>query len=395
MRIAFVVINANRREGTSRAIVEVAERLGKNHQVSVFSRTAESVDHSRFRWERVVCPSWPDVAEFEGFRVNAERRLRRHHFDIIHSAGCNVRGADVYAIQTVHPSKMRVNAVQSRDGKTNALRRWTRRLYDEQVVAAERACYVSRNDRGIVGYLPVSQGTRRELEGHYPLGGALIEMIPNGADIEHFHPRSRETVRGPIRRDFGVDDAKVVFLFAGGEWRRKGLELALRSIAASSSRQAMLVVAGDDPQRGEFHRIADELTIQDRVRWLGFRRDIADLYAAADAFLFPSSYEAFSLATIEAAASGLPVVMCDISGAEELLGDGYGGVIVDRDVAALARVIDDLANDDRKRKVLGEQARAKVERRFTWDRIAAETERFYESLLALRSTNRTESADVD
>ncbi len=387
MKIAFVVINANRREGTSRAIVEVAERLGIEHHVSVFSRTAESVDHSRFCWERIVCPSWPDVAEFEGFRLAAERRLRRNTFDIIHSAGCNVRVADVYAIQTVHPSKMSINAMESRDVNTKGLRRWTRRLYDERVVSAERACYVSCNDRGIVGYLPVSHGTYRELQEHYPVGEAMVEVIPNGADIEHFHPRLRESVRGTVRRELGCDDSKVVFLFAGGEWRRKGLELALRAMAASQSRQALLVVAGDDPQRSEFYKIAQYLMIQDRVRWLGFRKDIAHLYAAADVFLFPSSYEAFSLATIEAASTGLPVVMSNISGAEELLGDGRGGVIVARNVGALAGVIDELSSDDQRRRELGSQGRTKVEEKFTWDLISRNTERFYESLLRRRAAS--------
>ncbi len=387
MKIAFVVINANRREGTSRAIVEVAERLGMDHRVSVFSRTLESVDHSRFRWERVLCPSWPDVAEFEGFRLVAERLLRREGFDIIHSAGCNVRTADVYAIQTVHPSKMLINELQSRNGKTNVLRRLTRRLYDERVVSTERACYVPRNERGVVGYLPVSQGTRRELQEHYPVGEAMVEVIPNGADIEHFHPRLRETVRESIRHELGCDASKVVFLFVGGEWRRKGLELALRAVAISKLPQVVLAVAGDDPQRDEFYQMAEELMIQDRVRWLGFRRDIAKLYAGSDVFLFPSSYEAFSLATIEAAATALPVVMCDISGAEELLGDGRGGVIVPREVGALARVIDELASDYGRRRELGEQGRTKVEQQFTWDLIAKKTEQFYRSLLGRRGVS--------
>lgn len=387
MRIAFVVINANRREGTSRAVVEVAERLGKKYEVVVYSRTAENVDTSNIRWRPIHAPSWPDVAEFDGFRLLAEPKLRRESFDIIHAAGCNFRYADVYAIQTVHPAKMAATGALARNTHIGMLRRFTRNLYDRRVISEEQRCYRSRNERGIIGYLPVSRGTMKELREHYDLEGCPIEIIPNAADTELFHPRLRETARDTIRRDWECDQSQVVFLFAGGEWRRKGLDLALQSLAQSHSKNSILVIAGTDPQADEFRELSRRLGIDDRVRWLGFRKDIAQLYAAADVFLFPSAYEAFSLATIEAASTGLPVVMCDISGANELLGDGTGGAIVNRDPRDLARVIDDYASSEELRLRHGIEARAKVEREFTWDLIAQKTESFYLKLHALRDSS--------
>jgi glycosyltransferase involved in cell wall biosynthesis len=384
MRIAFVVINANRREGTSRAVVEVAERLGKKYEVVVYSRTAVNVDTSSIRWQPIQAPSWPDVAEFDGFRLLAEPKLRRESFDIIHSAGCNIRYADVYAIQTVHPAKMAATANLSRNTNIGTLRRITRNLYDRRVLAEEKKCYRSRNERGIIGYLPVSRGTMNELRGHYDLGDCPIEVIPNAADTELFHPRLRDTARDAIRREWECDDSHVVFLFAGGEWRRKGLDVALHSLAKTQSRNSILVIAGTDPQANEFHELSRQLEIDDRVRWLGFRKDIAKLYAAADVFLFPSAYEAFSLATIEAASTGLPVVISDISGAHELLGDGQGGMIVSRDANGLAKAIDEYAASEELRLRHGIEARAKVEREFTWDLIAEKTEFFYRKLLASR-----------
>jgi glycosyltransferase involved in cell wall biosynthesis len=386
MRIAFVVINANRREGTSRAVVEVAERLGRRHEVVVYSRTAENVNTSVIEWRPIHAPRWPDVAEFDGFRLLTEPKLRHESFDIIHSAGCNVRYADVYAIQTVHPAKMAATAFLSRNTNIGMLRRFTRNLYDRRVVSEEQKCYRSRNERGIIGYLPVSRGTMNELLGHYDLGDCPIEIIPNAADTELFHPRLRETTRDKIRRDWGCDHSQVVFLFAGGEWRRKGLELALESLAKARSKNSILAVAGTDPQAGDFRELSMRLGVDNRVRWLGFRKDIAQLYAAADVFLFPSAYEAFSLATIEAASTALPVVMCDISGSHELLGDGKGGMIVSRDACELAKVIDHYATGEELRLRHGSEARAKVEREFTWDLIAQRTESFYQGLLAARAS---------
>ena len=384
LKIAFVIINANRREGTSRAVVEVAERLGKQHDVTVLSRTAESLDQSCLKWVRIPAPSWPDVAEFEGFRMLVERQIKKRDFEIIHSAGCNVWNADVYAIQTVHPEKMQVNKQLVRDKGIGMARKLTRRLYDILVVRSERKAYRVKNSRGIVGYLPVSSGTERELTNWYPVENAAIEVIPNGADLTVFHPQLKAIHREPVRAELHCNSRHLVFVFAGGEWNRKGLALAIEALAKMENKQAVLWIAGTDPQKQTFVSMVERLGLQDQVRWLGFRKDIERVYAAADVFLFPSAYEAFSLATIEAAACGLPVIMCDISGAKELLGDGRGGRIVERNAESISKAMLDFTCDRHLLEAEGQLARAKVELRFHWDAIAKQTEEFYVKLLEKR-----------
>jgi glycosyltransferase involved in cell wall biosynthesis len=384
LKIAFVIINANRREGTSRAVVEVAERLARRHDVSVISRTAESLDRSILRWIPVRAPRWPDVAEFEFFRIGAEKILRLESFDLIHSAGCNVAAADVYAIQTVHPKKMEINAKQNRNAKVGRLRQWSRAAYDRRVLKCETRAYRSLNKRGAVGFLPVSRGTEQELISAYDIREAIVEVIPNGADLEVFNSNGRLAHRSKMRSELRCEENDVVFLFAGGEWNRKGLALTLESFAIARHPNRILVIAGDDPERAHYRLMAEHYQIADRIRWIGFRTDIDRVFAAADVFLFLSAYEAFSLATIEASASGLPVVMCDISGATELLGDGLSGHIVPRDARHVAAVIDDLAADEPLRNTMGQQGRQKVERHFAWDHIANQTEEFYFRLLEHR-----------
>lgn len=384
MKIAFVVINANRREGTSRAVVEVAERLAKKHDVTVFSRTAESLKRSGLKWLHIPALRWPDVAEFEGFRMLVEGQLKNHSFDVVHSAGCNTWNADVYAIQTVHPQKMQVNQQQVRDVGVGLARKLTRRLYDLFVVRSERKAYRERNSRGIVGYLPVSDGTKAELTSWYPVENALIEVVPNGADLNVFHPALKLQHKDAVRAELNCNSGQVVFLFAGGEWTRKGLGIAIEAFSKMANLDAVLCIAGVDPQKPSFVSLVEKLNIQDRVRWLGFRKDIERIYAASDVFLFPSAYEAFSLATIEAAACGLPVIMCDISGAKELLGDGHGGRIVERNSEAIANAMSELTFDPKLLENEGKLARSKVETHFHWDAIAQRTEDFYLRLLERR-----------
>src|ERR1700721_2582411 len=64
LRIAFAMINCNRRDGGSRAVNEVAERLAKEHEVYLFARKVEDLDLSRIRWRKMPGIPWPEVADF-------------------------------------------------------------------------------------------------------------------------------------------------------------------------------------------------------------------------------------------------------------------------------------------------------------------------------------------
>jgi len=110
------------------------------------------------------------------------------------------------------------------------------------------------------------------------------------------------------RQANGFHPEDIILIFAGGEWTRKGLDIAIQTLAQIPVRTVKLFVAGHDAELRRFKSLARELGVLDRVTFGGFRRDMAVALGAADIFFFPSRYEAFSLATIEAAACGLPLV---------------------------------------------------------------------------------------
>ncbi len=241
MKIAYVIINANRREGTSRAVLEVAERLAERHAVDLVARKAEEVDLDRVRWRKVAGPGWPEVGDFGSFVLLADRLLANSDYDFIHSAGPNCTSADVYTIQTVHPVKCRVMRELGAHQRASAPRRMTRALYDRAVVAAEQRAYRSSNRRGRVAYLPVSQGTESELRSEYPVGDALVRVVPNGADLDKFHPGNRDRWRAAVRGEFGLADDDFVLVFSGGDWVRKGLRIAAEAVAlvGAAAREAL------------------------------------------------------------------------------------------------------------------------------------------------------------
>jgi glycosyltransferase involved in cell wall biosynthesis len=136
-------------------------------------------------------------------------------------------------------------------------------------------------------------------------------------------------------------------------------------------------VAGDDPDRTRFMNLAREVGAADRIIFGGFRKDMPKALGSADLFLFPSWYEAFSLATIEAAACGLPVVATFINGTEDFITPGVNGAFIEHDGAQIATVLRHLCSRPEQLKVMGTNARRSVEQNYTWDRVAQMTEDAY------------------
>jgi glycosyltransferase involved in cell wall biosynthesis len=135
-----------------------------------------------------------------------------------------------------------------------------------------------------------------------------VRIVPNAADTERFKPLD-EPQRIAWRAMNKVPRDQIMAIFAGGEWARKGLDFAIQAMGHLHDVPLTLYVAGDDPDRVRFQKMAQDAGAADRVFFGGFRSDMPEALAAADLFLFPSWYEAFSLATIEAIDSeGLTVM---------------------------------------------------------------------------------------
>jgi UDP-glucose:(heptosyl)LPS alpha-1,3-glucosyltransferase len=209
-----------------------------------------------------------------------------------------------------------------------------------------------------------SEMVQAQIARRYGVPSQRLVVIPNGVDLDRFHPGRRRSEGARLRVDLGVGRGPV-WLLVGSGLRRKGLDTALRALARGRSRDAELWVAGRDrvePWRAR----ATELGVAGRVRFLGQRADVESLYAAADALLLPTRYDAFANATLEAAAAGIPVVTSGANGAADFVREA-GRVVQDpSDVAGFADALDALA-DPARRASLGRRARETAEG-LSWER---------------------------
>jgi len=172
-----------------------------------------------------------------------------------------------------------------------------------------------------------------------------------------------------------------VALFVGGDWDRKGLDLAIRAVSKLKAQAVDLelwVVGPGDEAR--FTALAAELGVMESVFFFGRRDDTERFYKAADVFLLPSAYETFSIVCFEAAACGLPIVIPPLSGASDLVGRDEGGVIVKREVDSIAAALRPLCEDPSLRKRMGSEAQRRAAD-YTWDESAASVAKAYHELL--------------
>lgn len=376
LRIAFAMINCNRLDGSARAVNEVAERLVAKHEVHLFARKVEDLDLARIHWRKMPGLPWPAVADFVSYYALAEFRIRRRGFDIIHSIGANAANANVITIQNIQPAKRVFLDAQNASANISSARKLTRRLYLNITTRAEAAVYNRRSHRIAPLFLPVSRGVERELRQYYDIGDAPAKIIPNAADTSVFKPLpASERIRWRNANGLGAQDLLLVYV--GGEWKRKGLDFAIRALRQIPDEKVKLLVIGKDAEQSKFQSLAVECGVSQRVFFLGFRRDVADALGASDIFVFPSWYEAFSLATIEAGACGLPIVATKINGTEDFIVPGETGFFIEHDPEQIAATLIKLVAHESERRRMGANARRLVEESYTWDRVAQQTEEAY------------------
>ncbi len=176
LRIAYAMINCNRRDGSARALNELAERIALKHEVHLFARRAEEIDLSHIEWHKMPGTSWPAVLDFVTYHALAEFTISRRNFDIIHSVGPNAMAANVITIPNVQPAKREVLAKQPEPSRISVARKFTRWLFVETSALVEKRVYTHDPMRAPPLFLPCSRGVEKELIRHYDICAAPLRL---------------------------------------------------------------------------------------------------------------------------------------------------------------------------------------------------------------------------
>jgi glycosyltransferase involved in cell wall biosynthesis len=160
----------------------------------------------------------------------------------------------------------------------------------------------------------------------------------------------------------------------------KGVDVLFRALTELPGVTA--IVAGEGPARGDLERLADELGLSERVRFLGWRDDVDAVIRSVDVLALPSRNESAPIAIVEAMLGGIPTVASDVGGVPELVLHGETGYLVPPDDPhALAAALRRLLDDPELRARFGARGRELAEERHDPAKSARMFEAIYRELL--------------
>ena len=194
-----------------------------------------------------------------------------------------------------------------------------------------------------------------------------VHVIENGIDVPNYTVADDKPDR---RARLGFDAARRLVLCVARFHPVKDHRMLLNAFAkvAGAFLDVDLVLAGDGELRCTLEEQARAMGLNERVRFLGVRRDVPELLAAADAFVLTSVSEGASLTVMEALASGVPAVVTNVGGNPEIVRDGQEGLLVPRgDHEATARALGALLADRALAQRMGRAGRARAEQQYQLD----------------------------
>jgi glycosyltransferase involved in cell wall biosynthesis len=224
---------------------------------------------------------------------------------------------------------------------------------------------------------------------------AKISIAPCGVDLDLFRAAGGTDPRPRSHRILSV----------GRLVPRKGVDLVIRALPllreSGFGDVELLIVGGGggaaalgtDPEARRLHELARELGVEDQVTLRGQvpREEMPGILRSADAVVCTPWYEPFGIVPLEAMACGVPVVAAAVGGLTDTVVDRATGLHVPpRDPAAIAHAVAELLGSSELRHELGLAGQRRARSRYSWGRVAAETEKAYQLALAATADVRLE-----
>lgn len=357
--------------GAERYSIALVEQLADRHEIHVFAQTIEHCV-SGVQYHRISMPfrkpRWLNQLWFAASTWWATRE----GFDIVHSHENTWHGN----VQTVHVLPVRYTLFAGRSGWALFLRKL--KVFTSPRLPTylwlEHMRYAPKKGRAVVLISPSLQAI---FNATYPEAAPATCLIPPGINLPAVV--ATQLARHDARQLLGLPPAGRCILFVGNDFRKKGLDALLKSMA-SLPENVVLAVVGASAQLPHFRRQAEMAGLLPRVFFLGALDDVGPAYRAADCLVHPTLEDTFAMVVLEAMGWGLPVVVSSVAycGIAGLLDDGVNARVLHdpQDEIALAKTIKRLLDDDLLKIEMGRQARS-FAAGFEWSGIAATQEKLY------------------
>ncbi len=233
----------------------------------------------------------------------------------------------------------------------------------------------------------LSRFTQEKLQRVYKIHAEKITIIPGGVDLERFYPA---TDRSRIRQRLNIPREKMVLLTVRDLEPRMGLQNLISAVKKARSKlpDIYLVLGGQGPLDADLKSLARTLGVEDCIKFTGFIPEelLSDYYRIADIFILPTlELEGFGLITLEALASGVPVLGTPVGGTIEILSRfDLRYLFKDTSSEAMAELIIKTCREFKKKPMLwkevSSQCRLFVEENYSWEKNVKSLENLFESV---------------
>ncbi|MCX8111279.1 MAG: glycosyltransferase family 4 protein [Syntrophorhabdaceae bacterium] len=364
MKIGIAIYNFNpKKGGAERYAFDLSNMLLKRgHEVYVICRNA--VEEKGLKIVKVKTIDYPRWLRTLSFALKHREVIKSLGIDVVLGFG-NTLELDVYQS---HGGVQRVWMDREIASYDNAFERNMKALLLKTSIHQKIQEWIAEYPvrmRRFYRIVAISDMVKRHMMGHFNLSEGSIDVVYNGVDTERFRPKDPKP-NGIIR-----------ILFSGGNFRLKGLSPLIMAAGrlVKQGKSFELMVMGRGRQR-RYRRIIDRLGISDFVKFMGETSTPEEAYRQSHFLVHPTFYDACSLTTMEAMASGLPVISTQWNGASALISKDEGFVIDEpRDIEGLYKAMTELL-DREKAEAMGKNARLKLES-YTMERNVKEMERIF------------------
>lgn len=343
---------------TSRYRMEVAVLRGEGELTPEFQAAGIPLHHLRAR------------AGVDPFALGRLRRLiKGGSFDVVHS---HLFRADLYAavaIAALGDQRPLLFSTRHNDDRF-FLNPFVGILH--YLVSGHQDTIIAISDH--VARFTIARGVR------YP---ERVRRVYHGLDPRNEAAESRE--RMLAREELGIPGDAYLVGNVGRLAPQKGQRhlVSAMPLLLEHVPWAHAVIAGGGDLAPRLRDLAAELGVSDRVHVLGPRRDVPAIMQAIDVFAMPSMWEGFGIVLLEAMAAARPIVASRVATIPEVVLDGETGLLVPpADAPALAEALRTLAHDRVLAERLGQAGRARLETRFSLQKMVADTELLYDEALA-------------
>ena len=230
---------------------------------------------------------------------------------------------------------------------------------------------------------------KNEIQRLFGLPFDKINVIPNGINLSNFTGIERDY---DFRRQYAMDNEKII-LYVGRLVYEKGVQhlIAAMPKILSNYNDAKLIIAGRGGMMDELRAEASNLGLNDKIYFTGYlnSKQVQKMYKCADVAVFPSTYEPFGIVALEAMLAGVPTVVSDVGGLDEIVTHGVDGM---KSYAGNANSIADsvtaLLYDHQLATNVSKKAKQKVKDQFNWEKIAQDTHFTYEKAICQTMAER-------